>query len=140
MRKKRLFTTILILMTFIVALFLALGTLTKNTIEISKDPYQEWEVPTYTLGPKENISWPTVDTDQLARAFIGYNGEFDSEKFEAIFIGEFESEFEYENCTYEFIYNDDNVSVLVDSKVRMIGDSMVKNPTHTYSYHLKTNA
>lgn len=142
MRRKRLFTTVLILTTFIIALFLALGTLTRKTIDISKDPYQEWDKPIYALEQEETLTWPTIDTDKLSRAFTSYEGNFDRSEFETIFINEFRDGFEYgnsENLDFAFSYDGENINVIVDSNIRMIGSSLVSNPTHEYSYHLKTN-
>ncbi len=142
MKKKRLFTTVLILMTFIVALFLSLGALTKNTIDITKDPDVEWNHPIYELGEGVSIVWPKIDTDDLSKSIVSYEGDVDKDKFETIFLREFEEgiyEIPYEEYDFEFEYYDNKVNVNVDSNNRMIDGELIKNPTHTYTYQLKTN-
>ncbi len=139
MRKKRIFTTVLILMTFVIALFLTLGSMVKDTIEISGN--QEWDRPIYNIETY-SLEWPKIDTDKLSRSIVSTDGDFNQVKFENIFESEFEimcNELPFEDYTFEYAMEDDVINVMVDSHSRYYGDDLITNPTHVYSYQLKTN-
>lgn len=144
MKKKRTFTTVLILVTFVVALFLTLGSFVTHNAEVTPPPqtYQDWEKPIYNLGDKYYLNWPDVDTDVLSKSIVSYDGDLDSEKFEDLFIQEFEKDesiINLNDCDVEVNKVDDTVDIVIDSNLRMYDSKLIANPEHKYSYHLKVN-
>ncbi len=143
MRRKNIFTTLLVIGTFILSLFLAIATymLRGEVIDGNNIVYEEIENPLMNLGTT-TIFWPTVSTDELAKSITSTDGEFD----QGIFEDKFEENFKYKQSiidddwyTFDYEVKDDKMNVHVDAHVSMYNNSIITNSEHTYTYVLNTN-
>ncbi len=142
MKTKKRFTSVLVVVTFIVALILTFSSafLNMQRNEVI-DNTIEWVNPIYDVKYKE-ISWPTISTDELSKSVIGYDGKVDLEKFQEIFEEQFYSQdlgVDEEWITLDFSEDDGIITVNASSTKTMYNNAFITNPTHTYSYELIVN-
>lgn len=142
MKTKKRFTSVLVVVTFIVALILTFSSafLNMQRNEVI-DNTIEWANPIYDVKYKE-ISWPTISTDELSKSVIGYNGKVDLEKFQEIFEEQFYSQdlgVDEEWITLDYSEDDGIITVNASSTKTMYNNTFITNPTHTYSYELIVN-
>ncbi len=140
MKKKRMFTTVLILITFVIALSLAL-----SSVMISKKPNlsidQDWTNPIHQID-EYHLEWPMINEDVLAESIVSSKGDFDMVIFESLFESEFEkgcNEIGFSYFEFEYIINNKTMNVMASSNLRIYNDKLISNPTHVYSYQIKVN-
>ncbi len=142
MRRKNIFMTILVLATFVLSLTLAIGTyIAKGSITGDKGNeivYEDIENPLMDIG-STSMYWPTISTDRLADSIVSMDGDIDQNIFEEKFEEDFyykQSIIDDDKFTFEYELIDDRMEVTVDSNIRMYNNSIISNPTHTYTYVL----
>lgn len=138
MKNKKL--RILIVITFIFALFLTFFSLYNSTYNRT----------TEITPPGHTMYWPPVYDEYFNDSIIDYNGNVDTDILEEKFEKQFEYEiehmdyeidpdFDYNYYDYEFQYSYED-GIYRAYAINNLRDELdITNPTHTYKYKLQTN-
>lgn len=141
MKKKRIFTTWLVILTFIAALILTLI----NSLILMKekgnlDNEIDWAFPIIEVDSKV-LDWPIISTEKLSKSIIDYNGKLDLDLFKEIFLEEFFNfnfSFDESWITFDYKILDNEIEIIADSNLSIINGNFIKNPTKIYRYKYLT--